>query len=176
MRLTRYLKPAQIRMELGTTTPDTIPEGWSPERFRWHVKEEVLKELVDLFDTSGKVPNRSKLTTDLLNRERKATTGIGDGIAIPHVRTLQARDFIMVFARSTPGVEFMALDGRPVHLFIGVVAPPYDDRLYLQIYKRVAQVFSQPQARQHLLQASDAHEVIKVLSDVSGWERLGLEG
>jgi PTS system fructose-specific IIC component len=170
MKLTRYLKPAQIRMELRTRTPAEIPEGWSRERFAWSVKEEVLRELVELIEASGKVANPKKLFTDLLNRERKATTGIGEGLAVPHVRTMQAKDLVLFLARSTPGVEFMSLDDRPVHLFIGVVAPPYDDALYLQLYKRIAQAFSSPGARERLMAAKDDHETIKILSDVQGWD------
>lgn len=171
MKLTRYLKPAQIRMELRTRTPEAIPEGWSQDRFQWSVKEEVLRELVELIEASGKVSNPKKLFTDLLNRERKATTAIGGGLAVPHVRTMQAKDLVLFFARSTPGVEFVSLDRAPVHLFIGVVAPPYDDALYLRLYKRIAQSFSIPGATERLMAAKDEHEAIKILSDVEEWDR-----
>lgn len=171
MKLTRFLKPAQIRMELRTRTPAEIPEGWSRKRFQWSVKEEVLRELVELIEASGKAANPKKLFTDLLNRERKATTAIGGGLAVPHVRTMQAKDLVLFFARSTPGVEFMSLDGAPVHLFVGVVAPPYDDALYLQVYKRIAHSFAIPSARERLMAARDEHEAIKILSDVEQWDR-----
>lgn len=164
MRLTRYLKPPQVRLELQTTTPDEIPEGWSRDRFVWSVKEKVLEEMVALLDTSGRIVNATKLLTDLENRERKSTTGIGGGIAIPHVRTMQARDFTLCFARSTPGVEFGAIDDRPVHLFFGVVAPPYDDRLYLEVYREIGRVFGTDEAREQLMSAEDEHEIIKIVS------------
>jgi len=170
MKLTRYLKPPQIRVELKTRTPPEIPQGWTEERFQWSVKEQVLRELVELIDASGKVSNKSKLFTDLINRERKATTAIGDGLAVPHVRTMQAKDLVIFFARSTEGVEFMALDHKPVHLFIGVVAPPYDDALYLQLYKKIALAFGSEAARRKLMSARDEHEVIKILSDAEGWD------
>jgi mannitol/fructose-specific phosphotransferase system IIA component (Ntr-type) len=171
MKLTRYIKPSQIRLELGTRTPDPAPEGWSESRLIWTVKEQVLEELVELFESSGRVVNRSKLLTDLLNRERKATTGIGDGLAIPHVRTMQARDFVLVFARSTPGVEFGALDRGPVHLFLGIVAPPYHDKLYLQVYKQIAEIGKARAARETLMNLPDEHAVIKFLSDLDSWAR-----
>ena len=164
MRLTRYLKPRQIKLELDVRTPDEVPEGWSHERFVWSVKEKILGELTDLLETSGKIVNRRKLQTDLENRERKATTGIGGGIAIPHVRTMQSRDFTLCFARSTPGVEFGAIDGEPVHFFFGVVAPPYDDKLYLEVYKKIGTIFGAEEARQALLEADDEHEIIRIIS------------
>ncbi len=164
MRLTRYLKSPQVKLELGTHTPDEAPEGWSRERFVWSIKERILGELAGLLESSGKIVNRQKLRTDLENRERKATTGIGGGLAIPHVRTMQARDFTLCFARSTPGVEFGAIDGAPVHFFFGVVAPPYDDRLYLEVYKKIGTIFGAEETRHALFEAEDEHEVIRIIS------------
>ncbi len=164
MRLTRYLRPGQIKLELETATPGEIPEGWSEERFVWYVKERVLEELVRLFAASGKVGNVRKFSQDLANRERKASTAIGGGIAIPHVRTMQAKDFIFCFARSTRGVEFGAVDGAPVHFFFGVVAPPHDDRLYLEVYRQIAKVFGTEETRRALAEAQDEHQLIRILS------------
>ncbi len=163
MRLTRYLKPPQVKLELNARTPEEVPEGWSLDRLVWSVKTSVLEELTTLFEASGKVVNPRKLFTDLENRERKATTGIGGGIAIPHVRTMQARDFTLCFARSTPGVEFGAIDGQPVHLFFGVVAPPYHDKLYLEVYRQAATIFSDEQRRLEIMAARDAHEIVKIV-------------
>lgn len=170
MRLTRYLKPGQIKLELATRNLSELPEGWSHDRYVWEMKERVLLELIPLFEASGKVVNASKLFTDLYNRERKATTAIGEGVAIPHVRTMQARDFVVAFARSSEGVEFGALDQQPVHLFFGVIAPPYDDRLYLQVYRRLGAIFRNERARELLMKAATEHEVIKHLSDLEALE------
>ncbi len=168
MRLTRYLRPPQVKLELDTTTPDEVPEGWSRERFVWSIKERVLEELVALFEASGKVGNRTKLLADIVNRERKASTAIGAGIAIPHVRTMQAREFTLCVARSTPGVEFDATDGQPVHIFFGVVAPPYDDKLYLEVYREIGTLLAQDGARERLMEAATEHEVIKAVMDITG--------
>lgn len=168
MRLTRYLKPPQVKLELDARTPEEFPEGWSRDRFVWSVKSRVLEELVALFEGSGRIVNAKKLFTDLENRERKSTTGIGGGLAIPHVRTMQAREFTICFARSTPGVEFDAVDGAPVHLFFGVVAPPYDDKLYLEVYRQAAKVFQDETRRAELMTAEDPHEVIRIISAFGG--------
>jgi mannitol/fructose-specific phosphotransferase system IIA component (Ntr-type) len=164
IRLTRWLKPPQVRLELSTRTPAETPEGWSRERFAWSVKEPVLGELADLLETTGRVVNRSKLLTDLINRERKSSTAIGEGIAIPHVRTMQSREFAICFARSTPGVEFDAIDGAPVHFFFAVVAPPYDDKLYLEVYRSIGELFRRGGTREALLAAKSEHEVIRIIA------------
>jgi PTS system fructose-specific IIC component len=167
IRLTRYLRPSQVKLALATTTPDEVPEGWSRERFVWSVKERVLGELLELFVASGRVGNESKLRTDLENRERKSTTGIGGGIAIPHVRTMQAKEFTICFARSVPGVEFGAVDDAPVHIFFGVIAPPYDDKLYLEVYRTIGELLTVETTRGALMEAATAHEVIKVIADLA---------
>jgi PTS system fructose-specific IIC component len=166
MRLTRYLKPAQIRLELETTTPAEVPEGWTRERFVASLKERVLAELAGLFVASGKVGNAKKFLEDLVHRERRSSTALGGGLAVPHVRTPQAKGFLLCFARSTPGVEFDAPDGAPVHFFIGVVAPPHDDRLYLEAYREIGKAFGREDAKRALAGAKDAHEVIRILSAV----------
>jgi mannitol/fructose-specific phosphotransferase system IIA component (Ntr-type) len=171
MRLTRFIKSPQVRLELNTRMPESFPPEWSRDRGIWSVKSRVLEELVELFEASGKVVNPSKLLTDLTNRERKASTALGEGVAIPHVRTMQARDFILCFARSTDGVEFDAPDGGRVHLFVGLVAPSYDDRLYLEVYRDLGRVFQNEAARRTLMTTSDEHQVVKVLSDFDSWGR-----
>jgi mannitol/fructose-specific phosphotransferase system IIA component (Ntr-type) len=171
MRLTRYIKPPQVRLEMRTLEPDEIPEGWTADRYLWSVKEKVLEELVELFDVSGKVVNPSKLLTDLINREKMANTAIGEGLAIPHVRTMQARDFTLCFARSSPGLTFGAADQQRVHLFVGLIAPPYDDRLYLEVERELALIFKSEQARETLLTTGDVHEVIKIIADFESWGR-----
>lgn len=163
MRLTRYLKPPQIKLELDARRPDPIPEAWTEPRIVWAVKEAVIDEMIALLDAGGEVRNLSKLREDLLNRERKATTGIGDGIAMPHVRTNQARQFTMAFARSTAGVDFDSIDAQKVHFVFAIVAPPYDDKLYLQVYKRIAEVFGRPDVKAELLAAPDPHELIRII-------------
>lgn len=164
MRLTRHLRPRQIKLELETVPLREVPEGWSADRLLWHVKERVLEELVGLFVASGKIGNPRKFYLDLLHRERKASTALGGGVAIPHVRTMQAKDFVFCFARSTSGVEFGAPDGAPVHFFFGVVAPPHNDRLYLEVYREIACVFTSEEAKARLAAARDEHELIRVLS------------
>jgi len=168
MNIGRYLRAAQIKLELETR-PDLAleEEVRATERYRWELKESVLREIGALLIASGRAGNPNKLHTDLLNRERKATTGIGQGIAIPHVRTMNVKSMVMAFARSTSGVEFLALDGKPVHLFLAVVAPPYDDAQYLKFYREMASIFMDPARVRELMDAQDEHEVIKVFRSVA---------
>ncbi len=147
---------------------DEIDPEKDEAKERTRLKEEVLEELTDLFMLTGQVRNRNKFHHDLLSRERKATTAIGQGLAIPHVRSMQPKQFCMVFARSRDGVEFEAMDGEPVHIIFGMAAPSYDEKVtneYLQVYKWIARCFKEedwlPEA---LLNAETEHDIIKILS------------
>lgn len=164
MRWHRLLSPDLIRLELRTRE---APEEEEAGQSRRELKEAVLEELVDLLVGSGKVSNPRKLFLDLRNRERKATTGIGGGIAIPHVRTRQAREFVMALARSTPGIDFGAIDDKKVHLFLAMVSPPYEDRLYLRVFGKIGRIFSQEGLLQEILEATTVHEIVRILSDAS---------
>ena len=163
MRLARYLKPEQIKLELAALPAEEVSEEAHPDKRKWAVKDAVLEEIVTLLDASGKVSNRSKLLTDLQNRERKATTAVGGGIAIPHVRTMQIRELTLAFARSTAGIDFDSPDGLAVHLFVAIVCPSYEDADYAKVLRRVAEILSQQELRQQLMSATNEHEVIRVI-------------
>ena len=164
MQLTRYLKPNLIKLRLETPFEPAPPEGVHPGQWLTNVKESVLEELCELLNRSGKIGSPSKLLTDLIHRERKATTALGDGIAIPHVRTLQAKSFVLGFVRHNPGVPFDAPGGEPVRMFFPMVAPPYDDALYLKVFAHLAWFLKTAEHREKLLAAEDEHQVIRILS------------
>jgi mannitol/fructose-specific phosphotransferase system IIA component (Ntr-type) len=167
MNLARYLNPDLMKLELETD-PETLfaEEEVRPDRLLWEVKRSVLTELVHLFERSGEVANPSKLFIDLFNREKKATTGLEKGVAIPHVRTIQAKSFIMAFARSTRGIDFDALDGQPTYLFFGLVCPPYEDRTYLKAVKDLMSLARLEEFRKKLLGADSEHEVIRAFKEM----------
>lgn len=164
MNLARLLRPEHILLELETIEP---PEEERPEvpraQYVASIKEQVLQELVELVDRSGRVSNRNKLLQDLVNRERKATTGLSSGVAIPHVRTIYAKELLVGFARSTPGVEFDCLDGQPAHLFFIMVAPPYDDTSYLKLYRQLAEAFSFRDYREEFMTAETEGEILRLV-------------
>ena len=164
MRWHRLLAPERIILELRTAPGDPGEEAPREQQER---KESILWELVELLDTSGKISNPNKLFTDLRNRERQATTAIGQGIAIPHVRTRQATEFMMALARSSDGLDFEAVDGQRVHLFIAMVSPPYEDRSYLRMYQKIGRMFMEEGLLERILAASDPHGIIRVLEEAS---------
>lgn len=167
MNLARLLKPQHVLLDLRTRNlPDDEREEIPAEQYLWQMKEGVLRELVDLLDRSNRVSNRNKLFQDLLNRERKATTGLANGVAIPHVRTIYAKELLVGFARSDHGVEFDCLDQMPAHLFFIMVAPPYDDTVYLKLYKQLAEAFSVRDMRNEFMDAQSEGEIVRLVKRI----------
>jgi mannitol/fructose-specific phosphotransferase system IIA component (Ntr-type) len=163
MKLARLIKPELILLELETQNPPEPEEPFNRDKYVQDIKESVLLELAHLLERSGRIGNKNRLYRDLVNRERKATTGIGQGFAIPHVRTREAREFLLGVARSTPGVHFDAMDERLVHIFMVFVSPPHDDQLYINIYKRIAEGIMSTTVYEDLMEAQDEGEIIRAM-------------
>lgn len=167
MYVSRYLKPEYVQLGLVGGHVDTIDPEKDPERERDRLKNEVINELATLFEKTGQIRNRTKFLNDLINREKRASTAVGEGIAVPHVRSMQPRKLALIFARSRDGVWYDSPDGEPVHIFFGITAPPYDDKVFLQFYKWIAQSFLQEDwLAPALLEAEDEHEIIGILSSL----------
>lgn len=166
MRLQRYLNESCVLLRL-TTWPNypgvTDVEDEELER----VREGVINEFADVFDSSGSVSNRKKLADDLLARERRTSTAIGGGIAFPHVRTRQARGFALAVARSEPGLPFAAVDDKLVHLFVAMIAPPHDDKLFLRVESTLARAFTESQDFYNaIMEAQEPGEIVRALASL----------
>ncbi|MEZ0230405.1 MAG: PTS sugar transporter subunit IIA, partial [Planctomycetota bacterium] len=127
----------------------------------------ILDAIVGLLAGSSNASRPKKLLEELIDRERKATTGLGGRIALPHVRTQHAKGFAMAVAivREEQGLSFDSVDGEPVRIFIAMVAPAYDDRFYTKVERDLAQAFARgPELVDELLAATSPGEVIRILS------------
>ncbi len=162
MNLSRYLTEELVRLEM-TSEIEPLTEGASKEKWLLKAKETILGELVDLLDSGHRIGNRTKLLLDFVNREKQWTTAIGHGVAVPHIRSLQAKEFMLAFARSTNGYDFGAPDGAPVNLFLVMASPPYDDNFYLKAFKAIAEMLQHEAFRAELMTAKAPGEVIRAL-------------
>ena len=163
MDISRFLKPELIKLEMEAEIESDPDSQVHPDKLLWRRKQAILCELVELLERSGRVGNPRKLLVDFLNREKKASTGIGHGIAVPHIRSMQAKELIMGFARSGEGYDFDSMDNGSVHLFFVMAAPPYDDALYLKVFKALAQMLRFDDFREELLEASSEYEIIRAI-------------
>ncbi len=162
MQLSRYMSEERVKLEM-TTVIEPPANGASVDKWRQRAKAEILGELVDLLEQGNRIGNKTKLVLDFVNREKKATTAIGLGVAIPHIRSMQAKDFTIAFARSTEGYDFESLDGLPVHMFFIMAAPPYDDSLYLKAFKALAEMLQDESFRHQLMSLESPGELIRAV-------------
>src|SRR3954468_4558226 len=106
-----------------------------------------------------------KLTDALLEREKLGSTGIGEGVAIPHGKLPGIPGLIAGFARKKAGVDFAAIDGKPTQLFFVLFAPENSAGLHLKALARISRLFKQPQFRQSILSADGAPSIFRTISD-----------
>ncbi len=126
-------------------------------------KKGVIQELVNVLSIEGVSPAR--LVQVLLEREKLGSTGIGDGVAIPHGKLREVNQMIASFGRSIKGLNFDSLDGKPTHLFFLLVAPENSAGIHLKALARISRLFKDPQFRQTLMGAKDQEEIFRIIRE-----------
>lgn len=126
-------------------------------------KSGAIEELVQVLDSAGKLTNRSEFKEAILKREEQSTTGIGDGVAIPHAKTKAVKHAAIAFGRSVSGVNYESLDGQPAHLFFMIAATDGANNTHLEALARLATLLMKEEARKQLLEAKSEHEVLTII-------------
>jgi len=128
-------------------------------------KQHVMEEVVEHLATVQNGINAGELLKALLEREKLGSTGIGNGIAIPHGKLAGLSDIILVFARSTGGVPFEAIDGKPIHLIFLLVAPANSTGGHLKALARLSRLLKNDSFRRTLLTASTAQDILRAIAE-----------
>jgi fructose-specific phosphotransferase system IIA component len=134
-------------------------------------KGEIIGNLLALLVQKEVITESDTLLEAFLDREAKGSTGIGNGIAIPHVRSEQVSELEYVFANSTQGLDFDSLDGEPVHIIFLMVAPAGMPGVHIRALAKISRILSDELTRLRLRKATSAEEVIQVIQ--SREEELG---
>ncbi len=144
---------------------DIVSPGGVICSLRAETKEGVLREMAEA--AASGVPSLSveDLTSILMERESLGSTGIGDGVAIPHGKVPGLNRLVAVFGRSSAGVQFHSIDGKPVQLFFLIVAPENSAGMHLKALARVSRLLKDARFRQDLLAARDVDDMRRVLRD-----------
>jgi PTS system nitrogen regulatory IIA component len=107
----------------------------------------------------------SKLEDVLLEREKLGSTGIGEGVAIPHGKLAGLPGLLAAFGRSSGGVEFQAIDGKPTNLFFVLFAPENSAGIHLKALARISRLFRNASLRQAIMNAPDAKAIFTLISE-----------
>lgn len=128
-------------------------------------KNQALEEMVACLAGHRQGINAKELYTVLTEREKLGSTGIGNGIAIPHGKLDGLDSICLVFARSVAGIEFDSLDGKPVHLIFLLVAPFNSAGVHLKALARLSRLLKEKTFRDNLFAASDAAALFAIVAD-----------
>jgi len=126
-------------------------------------KKEVLEELVSVIVKQNKLINKEELIEVLLEREKLGSTGIGDGIAIPHGKLKNIGALLASFGKSIDGVDFDSMDGKPTHLFFLLVAPENSAGIHLKALARISRLLKDSSFKQDLMEAKLKDDLFKTI-------------
>ncbi|RSD26207.1 PTS fructose transporter subunit IIABC [Mesobacillus subterraneus] len=127
-------------------------------------KLNAVEELVEVLDQAGKITDANIFKQAILKREEQSTTGVGDGIAIPHAKTSVVKEAAIVFGRSRTGIDYNSLDGQPAHLFFMIAAPEGANNTHLEALARLSTILMKADAREKLMDAETADDVIEIIN------------
>ena len=128
-------------------------------------KEEAIKELVDLLAKAGALKDKDKLVKILLSREALGSTGIGQGVGIPHGKCDGVKELTAAFALSPKGVNFDSLDGEPVYILFLLIAPEESAGPHLKALARISRMLKDKYFREMLRKAKDEKEILRIIQD-----------
>lgn len=147
MKLLDFLQPDMIAPQLNATD-----------------KAGVLAELAEVLAATGTVRSTAVAVQVLEEREKLGSTGIGEGIAIPHGKLADLDRVVAVFGRSLAGVEFDSMDGAPVHLFFLLMAPENSASTHLKALARISRLLKDRSFREELMQAASRDDLFEIIA------------
>jgi len=125
-------------------------------------KDELLGAIVSDLDGKGHISDRDRATHDVIEREKVMSTGIGNGVAIPHAYTDGVDQLVAGFYRTREPVDFDALDGKDVSLFFIILGPKESRRDHIKVLAKISRLLNHEDFRQDLIDATDAAAVMSV--------------
>jgi len=146
MRLTEILKPQNIKVPLASKA-----------------KADAIGELVTLLSANGEVTDARKVLDAVLEREATRTTGIGNGLAIPHGKCTGTADLVMAIGKAATPIDFQAIDGRPVTLIWLLTSPPDKTGPHIHALARISRLMTIDKFRQALNAAKTSQDVFDIV-------------
>lgn len=151
MKLSDHLSVGSIKVPLAATT-----------------KQAAIDELVDLLAATGRVRSGSTLKDAVWTREQTRTTGIGNGLAIPHGKCAGVENLAIALGKPAVPMDFQSIDGKPVKLIILLASPPDKTSDHIQALASISKLMSMEEFRQRVYQASSAAEIYELFKSQEG--------
>ena len=126
-------------------------------------KDAILAEMVDLLTASGCIRDRDAVLKAVTDREKRMSTGVQNGIAIPHGKTESVDCLVAALGIKKDGVDFGALDGQPSHIFVMTVSPDSRTGPHIQFLAEISRPLNDAPVRNRLMAATSREEVLHLL-------------
>ncbi|PKM92965.1 MAG: PTS fructose transporter subunit IIA [Elusimicrobia bacterium HGW-Elusimicrobia-4] len=145
---------------------DFLSESCVLTELEGKTKKAVVTELIEvLAKKKSQVKNVDKTVEAIMKRESTGSTGIGQGVAIPHAKSEEVSKIVASLGISKTGVDFDSLDGEPVYIFFLMVAPPESISEHLQAIAKISRLLKDKFFRQSLRDAQTPSEIIKIIKE-----------
>ncbi len=131
-----------------------------------NTKEGVIEELVRISEEDGKVEDPSVIIDKLLKREEIVSTGIGFGVAIPHVKVAEIAEFFITIGIHKQGVEWGSLDNKPAYLIFMIAGPANQQDKYLRLLAKLTLIIKNQERRKKLMDSATPQEVLNIFKDL----------
>ena len=137
---------------------DTIVVG-----FRSSLKQDILEELVDIAEKTGKIKDRNEALKAVIAREEMMSTGLEHGIAIPHAKTNAVSEIVMAMGVAEEGVDFDAVDGNQSYIFFLLLAPENAAAANVKLLAQIARITSSADFRNKIIKAESPAQILEIL-------------
>jgi|SRR3989339_1404889 len=144
---------------------DFLSENLVITDLKGRTKKEVINELIDVLAKRKLVKNIDKTAESIMRRESTGSTGIGQGVAIPHAKSEEVSKIVASLGISKTGIDFDSLDGEPVYIVFLMIAPPESISEHLQAIAKISRLLKDKFFRQSLRDAQSTNEVIKIIKE-----------
>ena len=124
-------------------------------------KEEVIDELIEILFNDNVIEDKDKFKIAVMKREEEFSTGIGNGIGIPHGKSKFVTEAAIAFGISKNGVDFDSMDGEPAHLIFLIAVPEKSDDIHLKVLSYISRRLMHNEVRQALIEAENYDDIIK---------------
>lgn len=142
---------------------DLLQKEFVVRELKSKTKKEVLFELSEVFLRGDLIVDCDAMVEVLLEREKLGSTGIGDGIAIPHGKLPGLENLIVSFGRSKDGIDFDSLDGKPVHLFFLLMAPENTAGQHLKALAKISRMLKEESFRKDLMEGETSDDIFLII-------------
>ena len=128
-------------------------------------KEEIINELLDILVSAGMIQDKASAFAAVMDREKKMSTGMKHGIAIPHGKSATIRDLVACIGISDTAVDFDSLDHEPCRIFIMTLSPLEKTGPHLQFLAEISLLFKSSEKRTEILKAQSSSDILKILAE-----------